>query len=29
MADSQTSASVGARMLSQFAPAYLTLTSII
>jgi hypothetical protein len=29
MADSLTSAPVGARLLSQFAPAYLTLTSII
>ena len=29
MADSLSSASVGARLLSQFAPAYLTLTSII
>jgi hypothetical protein len=29
MADSLRSAPVGARLLSQFAPAYLTLTSII
>jgi hypothetical protein len=29
MTDGLTSASVGARLLSQFAPAYLTLTSII
>jgi len=29
MADSLTSASIGARLLAQFAPAYLTLTSII
>jgi hypothetical protein len=29
MADSLTSASVGARLLSQFTPAYLTLSSVI